>query len=58
MNNHIRKNFRYPLAAQEQGIQGRVYINFIISDDGSIINIRVRGPHKTLEDEAYMIISL
>ena len=58
MNNHIRRNFRYPEIAQEQGIQGRVYINFIISEDGSIINIRLRGPDKTLEDEAYRIISL
>ena len=30
MNKHIRKNFRYPDIAQEMGIQGRVYVNFII----------------------------
>ena len=42
MNKHIRKNFRYPEIAQEMGIQGRVYVNFIISKDGSITNIRMR----------------
>lgn len=47
MNNHIRKNFRYPEIAQEMGIQGRVYVNFIIDKDGSITNITMRGPDKT-----------
>ena len=57
MNKHIRKNFRYPEIAQEMGIQGRVYVNFIISKDGSISNIRRRGPDKNLEKEAQRIIS-
>ena len=57
MNKHIRKNFRYPELAQEMGIQGRVYVNFIIAKDGSISNIRMRGPDKNLEAEAQRIIS-
>ena len=57
MNKHIRRNFRYPEIAQEMGIQGRVYVNFIISKDGSITNIRMRGPDKNLEAEAQRIIS-
>ena len=56
MNKHIRKNFRYPDIAQAMGIQGRVYVNFIISKDGSITNIRMRGPDKNLENEAARII--
>ena len=57
MNKHIRKNFRYPEIAQEMGIQGRVYVNFIIAKDGQITNIRMRGPDKNLEKEAQRIIS-
>ena len=57
MNKHIRKNFRYPEIAQEMGIQGRVYINFIIGKNGEISNIRMRGPDKNLEKEAQRIIS-
>ena len=57
MNKHIVRNFRYPEIAQEMGIQGRVYVNFIISKDGSITNIRMRGPDKNLEKEAERIIS-
>ena len=58
MNKHIKKNFRYPEIPQEMGIQGRVFVNFIISEDGSITNIRMRGPDKNLEGEAKRIISL
>ena len=54
---HIAKNFRYPEIAQEMGIQGRVYVQFIISKDGSITGIRTRGPDKNLEKEANRIIS-
>ena len=57
INKHIRNNFRYPEIAQEMGIQGRVYVNFVIAKDGSITNVRMRGPDKNLEKEAARIIS-
>src|SRR5690554_5804952 len=41
---HIVKNFRYPEIAQEMGIQGRVSVMFVIQKDGSIGDIRMRGP--------------
>lgn len=53
---HIRKNFRYPEIAQDMGIQGRVNILFVIQKDGSIGDIRMRGPDKSLEAEALRII--
>lgn len=56
MQQHIRKNFRYPEIAQEMGIQGRVSVMFTIQKDGSIGNIRMRGPDKNLEAEAMRII--
>ena len=49
MNKHIRKNFRYPEIAQEMGIQGRVFVQFMIGKDGSISGIRTRGPDKNVE---------
>ena len=55
---HVRKNFTYPEAAVEMGIQGRVYVNFVISKEGNITNIKMRGPDKNLEKEAHRIISL
>jgi protein TonB len=53
---HIGKNFRYPEIAQEMGVQGRVSVMFVIQKDGSIGNIRMRGPDKNLEAEAARII--
>lgn len=53
---HIRKHFRYPYEAQELGIQGRVSLIFIIGTDGTITDIRKRGPHELLENEAVRII--
>ena len=57
MQKHIRKNFRYPELAQEMGLQGRVNVIFTIQKDGSIGNVRMRGPHQLLEGEAERIIS-
>lgn len=53
---HISKNFRYPQKAQELGIQGRVNTMFVIEEDGSIQNIRMRGPDSLLENEVERII--
>jgi protein TonB len=58
INKHIKRNFRYPEVAMELGIQGRVFVTFIIDKDGSITNILMRGPDKNLEKEARRIISV
>ncbi len=55
---HINRNFQYPEQAAKLGIEGRVFIQFMIGKDGSIGGIRTRGPHQYLEREAYRIISL
>ncbi|MGD1945928.1 MAG: energy transducer TonB [Croceivirga sp.] len=57
MQNHIRKNFRYPELAIDMNQQGKVYVQFTIQKDGSINDIKLRGPHKILEKEAKRIIS-
>lgn len=56
MQKHIAKNFRYPEIAQEMGVQGRVNVMFVIQKDGTIGNVRMRGPDKNLEAEAARII--
>lgn len=57
MNKHIGKIIRYPEIAQEMGIQGRVHTQFTIQKDGSIGNIKLRGPDQILEIEAKRIIN-
>ena len=55
---HIRDTFRYPEIAQEMGISGKVYMQFVIDKDGTIADIKVlRTPDKNLGKEATRIIS-
>jgi TonB family protein len=36
---YLAKNLRYPKVAREDGIQGKVYISFVVERDGSITNV-------------------
>lgn len=54
---HIKKHFKYPDIALEMGIQGKVYVQFVIDSKGHIAGIRTRGPDKLLEKEASRIIA-
>ncbi|MDD7887082.1 energy transducer TonB [Flavivirga sp. 57AJ16] len=58
MQKHVMDNFKYPEAALELGIQGRVSVIFVIDSKGHITGIRSRGPDKILEAEAERIIGL
>lgn len=58
INDHIIKNFKYPQAAIELGIYGKVFVLFTIDKDGNVANIKSRGPDKMLEKEAERIIGL
>jgi len=56
---HVQKNFRYPEAAREMGIQGRVIVKFVIGKDGTIGNVEVlRGIDRHLDEEAVRIVKL
>ena len=55
----ITKTLKYPYAAQQQKIQGRVFVTFIINRDGSIANIKiVKSVHPLLDNEARRIVKL
>ena len=50
-------NIRYPVIAQENGIQGRVIMNFVVERDGSISDVQiVRGQDPSLDREAERVI--
>ena len=55
---HVARNFRYPELAQKKGIQGKVFVSFIIGAGGYVEQIKTRGPDPMLEAEAKRIISL
>ena len=57
MMEFIQKNIQYPMTAQENGIQGRVFVNFVIEPDGSITNVTVmRGIGGGCDEEAIRIV--
>ena len=50
-------NIKYPVIAQENGIQGRVITNFVVERDGSISDVQVvRGQDPSLDKEAVRVI--
>ncbi len=56
MKAHIKKHFKYPEAAVDLRIVGRVSINFTIDQKGRIGSVQMRGPSAILEKEAERII--
>lgn len=54
---HVRNEFTYPPTAIELGIQGKVFVQFVIDVKGYITNIRTRGPDTNLEKEASRIVA-
>ncbi|MGX1928677.1 energy transducer TonB [Flagellimonas sp. 2504JD4-2] len=54
---HIVNNFKYPKAALEMQISGKVFVQFEINAQGKVSNIQKRGPDRLLEKEAVRIIA-
>ena len=54
LNSHVK----YPVVAQENGIQGRVTISFVVERDGSITDVKVaRSVDPSLDKEAARVVS-
>lgn len=58
MTEYIQENFFYPKLAQDEHIEGRVTVRFIIDEEGNVTNIKAVGGHKYLKDAACKIVSL
>ncbi|WP_411028971.1 energy transducer TonB [Spongiimicrobium sp. 3-5] len=54
---HINENFKYPQSALEMGLQGKVFVYFIIDTKGHVSGIKTRGPDRILEKEASRIMA-
>ena len=54
----ISSQMRYPEEAKEMGIEGRIYLRFVVSKEGKVTQVRVlRGVHPLLEAEALRVVS-
>ena len=55
----LSKNIKYPTIAQENGVQGRVIVQFVVNQDGSIVDpVVVRSVDPYLDKEALRVIQM
>jgi len=54
----INKNVRYPVIAQENGVQGKVFVKFVVNEQGKVSNAEIlRGADVALNNEALRVIN-
>ena len=54
---YLNSNTKYPVVAQENGVQGRVIISFVVERDGSISDVKVaRSVDPSLDREAQRVV--
>ena len=54
---YIQQNLKYPIIAQENGISGRVFVQFDVNAKGEITNVVVvRGVDPSLDKEAIRVV--
>ena len=59
MMKFIQKKIRYPRAPRVMGIEGTVFIRFVINSDGSVSGVEViKGVHPDYDKEAMRVISM
>ncbi|MBT1701466.1 TonB family protein [Fulvivirgaceae bacterium PWU4] len=55
----VKKKLRYPASPRRQGIEGTVYISFVVNGDGSVSDVAVlRGIHVDCDEEAARVIAM
>lgn len=58
MERWVYQYLKYPQYAVENGIQGRVLVDFVINEKGEVKDVKVsRGIHTVLDDEAVRVVS-
>jgi protein TonB len=54
---YLSKNIKYPVVAEENGIQGRVIVTFVVERDGSITDVKVaKSVDPSLDKEATRVV--
>lgn len=56
---YIKDHLKYPAEEREMGIQGRVYVEFVVEKNGEVTTVKViRGVSKNLDLEAKRLVSM
>lgn len=55
----LQENARYPQLAKETGIQGKVYLRFVVNETGKVVEVEVlRGIGGGCDEEAVRVVSM
>jgi len=58
-NTYLRKHLKYPNQAQRMGVEGTVYVSFVVNTDGSIQDVGIlRGIGAGCDEEAMRVIQM
>jgi protein TonB len=59
MMNFIKKNMRYPASARRMGVDGTVYVQFVVGKDGAITEVKtIRGISADCDKEAERVVNM
>ncbi|MDD2562767.1 MAG: TonB family protein [Salinivirgaceae bacterium] len=54
---YLQSNIKYPQIAKENGVSGKVFVNFVVDNKGNITKIKVlRGVDPSLDSEAVRVV--
>jgi len=57
LRKYLAQSVKYPVIAQENGIQGRVFVSFVVNKNGEVTNVKVARPFDpNLDKEAVRVV--
>ena len=55
---YLNKHIKYPETAQEEALEGKVYVKFVVNEDGTISDAKVQKPvGNGFDEEALRVVS-
>jgi periplasmic protein TonB len=59
MMKFLRNNLHYPASAKRMGVEGTVYVRFVVNSQGQVVDVEVaRGCSAVLDQEALRVIAM
>lgn len=59
LGKYLSNHLKYPTLARENGIEGKVFVKFVVNSKGKVDRVSVlRGTHPLLDDEAVRVVKI
>lgn len=54
---YVQNTLKYPLEAREKGIEGKVFIEFVVEKDGTLSSVKIqKGAYPSMDKEALRVV--